>query len=78
VYLIALALAVASRTADRRKAIAAWGLSAVMLMFVGLGRIYLGAHWLSDVLAGYLLGLMWVLVIAQIMHALSHREVNAD
>ncbi|MCH9039140.1 MAG: phosphatase PAP2 family protein [Chloroflexi bacterium] len=78
VYLIALALAVASRTADRRKAIAAWGLSAALLTFIGLSRIYLGAHWLSDVLAGYLLGLMWVLVIAQIMHALSHREANAD
>lgn len=80
-YLTALALVVASRAADRRKAIAAWGLSAVMLMFIGLGRIYLGAHWLSDVLAGYLLGLTWILIIAQLMHALRtfhHRNASAD
>jgi len=66
VYLIALAYVVASRTLDRRKAIAAWGIATVLLGLIGFGRIYLGVHWLSDVLGGYLLGITWVLATVQI------------
>ncbi|MCF8038914.1 MAG: phosphatase PAP2 family protein, partial [Desulfohalobiaceae bacterium] len=39
-----------------------WGLlsSVVLISFViGFSRLYLGAHWLSDVLAGYFMGASW-------------------
>ncbi|MHB1350244.1 MAG: bifunctional DedA family/phosphatase PAP2 family protein [Desulfobulbaceae bacterium] len=43
-----------------------WGLvsSVVLIAFIiGLSRLYLGAHWLSDVLGGYFIGTSWGAII---------------
>lgn len=37
-----------------------WALAAVLVFSIGLSRIYLGVHYPSDVLAGYLGGAIWV------------------
>ena len=34
--------------------------AALAVTLLGFARLYLGAHWLSDVLAGILLGLLWI------------------
>lgn len=43
-----------------------WGLvsGVVLVAFIhGFSRLYLGAHWLSDVLGGYFIGASWVAIV---------------
>ncbi len=37
-------------------------LSAVLILTVGFSRLYLGVHYLSDVLGGYVLGMIWLII----------------
>ena len=37
-------------------------ISAIMILFVGISRMYLGKHYLTDVLAGYLIGVIMCMV----------------
>jgi membrane-associated phospholipid phosphatase len=39
---------------------AALALSATLIVAVALSRVYLGVHWISDVAAGIVIGLLWV------------------
>jgi undecaprenyl-diphosphatase len=39
-----------------------WAGAIVLIVLVGYSRIYLGVHYLSDVAAGYTLGVLWLAV----------------
>lgn len=38
------------------------GISAVLIVLIGISRIYLGAHYPSDVIAGHLAGAIWLIL----------------
>ncbi|WP_110689401.1 bifunctional DedA family/phosphatase PAP2 family protein [Salinicola endophyticus] len=51
-----------------------WVIGAAMMtvMWIALSRLYLGAHWLADVLAGMAIGTAWVILLA-----ISHQRRHA-
>jgi undecaprenyl-diphosphatase len=56
---------VASARLDRLVArLAVWVVALTLIALIGLSRVYLGVHYPSDVLAGYLVGAIWVAAIA--------------
>ena len=54
-----LSVLVAGQFAKARRWLV-YALAAVLISFIDVSRLYLGAHWLSDVLSGLSLGLAWI------------------
>ena len=53
-----------------------WSVAALVALAVGGSRIYLGAHWLTDVLGGYALGASWVATVVIVVLAVSSRRTG--
>lgn len=71
VYLACLQI---QRTVARVSMITA---GSIFIIAMGLSRVFLGHHWLTDVIAGWLLGLAWVGIVIlahRLFHVMRHRE----
>jgi undecaprenyl-diphosphatase len=58
-----IALVIARHTSDRRIATAVVALALVWILAIGFSRLYLGVHFLSDVVAGYAAGAAWLALL---------------
>ena len=45
---------------NRRARVAIVGLAALLVLAIGFSRLYLGAHYFSDVVGGYAAGMLWL------------------
>lgn len=57
-----VAYLVARQGASRSVRWITWGLAAVLILLIGVTRMYLGVHYPSDVLAGFAVGFVWAMV----------------
>jgi membrane-associated phospholipid phosphatase len=49
----------------------------LLILLIGPSRVYLGAHWASDVLGSYIIGALWLCVLIFGYQLASHKEYTA-
>jgi len=60
----------ASGTGSWSKKVAAWATALLIVLIVGATRLYLGAHWFTDVVGGLVLGALWLAALLTLLQAL--------
>ncbi len=71
-FYLALAAILTNRVDKFWLKITIWTLAVSLVLLIGISRIYLGVHYPSDVLAGFVVGFIWVVTIAvgdKLIHA---------
>jgi membrane-associated phospholipid phosphatase len=68
VFYLALAV-IAWSIFGRRIGVASLALAVVLAVGIGVSRIYLGYHYLTDVVGGLLAGVAWLLIVGAAFHA---------
>lgn len=66
-----LGLVLAGRLQTRGQRLVVLGTAAALVVAIGFSRLYLGVHFLSDVLAGYAAGIAWLALLYMALEARS-------
>jgi undecaprenyl-diphosphatase len=70
----ALAALLTARITNKRTRLIVWIVCAAMFLSIGFSRIYLGVHHTTDVIAGFVAALIWILVVRFVEMELSRRR----
>ncbi|RJF90478.1 phosphatase PAP2 family protein [Sphingomonas cavernae] len=60
----------------KRQRHAIWTVTGLLVLVIGLSRIWLGVHWPSDVVAGWLVGAGWALLLAVALKPVQARQAS--
>jgi undecaprenyl-diphosphatase len=71
---VALALVVANLMHKPRGRVVVVAGAVIVAFVVGSSRVYLGAHWTSDVVAGWLLAAGWLVALTGVAYAIANRD----
>ena len=70
----ALATILTTRITNERINFFTWMIAAIMVLLIGLSRIYLGVHYTTDVIAGFAAAFIWIAVIRFVEMQLVRRK----
>jgi len=73
----AAAVVMSGSNASWPRRVTAWTAALILAVAVGTSRVYLGAHWASDVLGGWIAGALWLAVVAVLVAAATTRRGRA-
>lgn len=74
VFYLSLGVMLARAFPKRRLKAYVLGVAILITVLVGATRIYLGAHWATDVLAGWSVGAAWAMALWLAAHAIERRQ----
>lgn len=77
VFYLSLGVMLSRAFPQRRFKIYVVGVAVLMTVLVGATRIYLGAHWASDVFAGWSVGAAWAMALWLVSYAVARRQRQA-
>jgi undecaprenyl-diphosphatase len=60
-----------TRNLSRKGKIVIWGIISVLLLLIGISRVYLNVHYASDVMGGYFLGCCYLGIMISLDHKLT-------